>query len=147
VKEIRVETEIAAPAERVWQVLTNFDAYPNWNPFIPRIAGRAKTDANLDVRYQYPSGGGMSLKPRVTRVESGRELRWLGSLWGMAFLFQGDHYFAVEPLGRDRCRLVQQETVSGLLAPFYAKTIETSWKPGFEQMNEALKSRAEKIEA
>ncbi|MHB0874889.1 MAG: SRPBCC family protein [Anaerolineae bacterium] len=143
-KEIRVETEIAAPADRVWQVLTNFAAYPNWNPFIRRIEGRAKTDANLDVRIEYPTGGGMSFKPRVLRVQAGRELRWLGSLFGMPFLFRGEHAFTIEPLGKDSCRFVQQETVSGLLVPLYGKTIDGGWTQGFQQMNEALKARAEK---
>ncbi|MGH7326653.1 MAG: SRPBCC family protein, partial [Candidatus Rokuibacteriota bacterium] len=33
-KEIRTEIEIAAPAGRVWQVLTDFPDFSAWNPFI-----------------------------------------------------------------------------------------------------------------
>ena len=142
-KEIRVETEIAAPAERVWQVLTNFAAYPNWNPFIRSVEGRAKTDAILDVRIQPSSGRGLSLKPKVLKHDSGRELRWQGQAWGLPLLMQEEHTFTVEPLGKDRCRFVQRQSVAGLLSPLFAKTVDQDWKRGLEEMNQALKERAE----
>jgi len=44
VKELRSEIEIEAPTERVWGVLTDFAAYPEWNPFIRRVSGRAELD-------------------------------------------------------------------------------------------------------
>lgn len=34
-------TEIAAPAERVWAVLTDFRAYARWNPEITVVDGTA----------------------------------------------------------------------------------------------------------
>ena len=36
-RELRAEIEIAAPPERVWRVLSDFDAYPDWDPFIRSI--------------------------------------------------------------------------------------------------------------
>ena len=36
-KELRSQIEIEAPADRVWQVLTDFATYPEWNPFIRRV--------------------------------------------------------------------------------------------------------------
>src|SRR5208337_3854746 len=38
-KEIHTEIEINAPAEKVWKVLTDFAAYPEWNPFVRCGAG------------------------------------------------------------------------------------------------------------
>ena len=40
--QIRTEIDIAAEPEQVWDVLQNFDAYPEWNPFIPEIPGRSR---------------------------------------------------------------------------------------------------------
>ena len=34
------EIMIDASARRVWAILTDFEAYPTWNPFIRRIAGQ-----------------------------------------------------------------------------------------------------------
>jgi uncharacterized protein YndB with AHSA1/START domain len=41
VRELRSEIEIDAPPERVWAVVTEFAAYPEWNPFHPPDQRRA----------------------------------------------------------------------------------------------------------
>ena len=41
-KEIKTEILINATPEKVWTILTNFDNYPNWNPFIKSIKGEVK---------------------------------------------------------------------------------------------------------
>lgn len=35
----QLQAEVEASAERVWEVLTDFAAYPQWNPFIVKAAG------------------------------------------------------------------------------------------------------------
>lgn len=145
-KEIRAEVEIDAPAERVWQMLSNFAAYPNWNPFIRRISGRAKTDSRLEV-YMQPSGArGMSFKPVVRRCDANRELRWQSRLWGIPYLLDGEHHFIIEPVDNRRVRFVQRETFKGLLVPVFAGYLDRDVRRGFEEMNQALKAHAEKTQ-
>jgi uncharacterized protein YndB with AHSA1/START domain len=48
-KELRTEIEIAAPPERVWAVLADFDSYPEWNPFIRRIRGQPAAGSKLET--------------------------------------------------------------------------------------------------
>ena len=79
-KELRSEIEIEAPTERVWRVLTDFAAYPEWNPFIRRVSGRAEVGERLVVHMQPSGTRGMTFRPTVMKVEPGRELRWLGHL-------------------------------------------------------------------
>ncbi|NPV06820.1 MAG: SRPBCC domain-containing protein [Anaerolineae bacterium] len=141
-KEVRSEIEIDASPDRIWQILTNFSAYPEWNPFITRASGVAKTDARLSIRIEPPGGRAMTLKPRVLRTERNRELRWLGRLWGIGGLFEGEHALSIQPLDGGRARVVQQESFRGLLLPLLKGTVDATQK-GLEAMNQALKARAE----
>jgi uncharacterized protein YndB with AHSA1/START domain len=75
VKELHSEIEINAPAERVWEVLTDFASYPKWNPFITRISGEPTTGERLEVRIEPPGGRAMTFKPTVLKAEANREQR------------------------------------------------------------------------
>jgi hypothetical protein len=141
-KEIHTEIEINAPAEKVWRVLTDFAAYPEWNPFVRRVEGEVCVGARLHV-YIQPSGGkGMSFHPTVLVADIDREFRWLGHLW-LPGLFDGEHSLSIEPLGDGHVRFVQREQFRGLLLPFLSKMLDRDTRRGFEEMNRALKLRAE----
>ena len=145
-KEIRTEIEVNAPAERVWEVLTDLGSLPEWNPFMRRGSGEVKVGEKLAV-YLKPSGGmGMTIKPRVLKVEPSREFRWLGHLM-MPGIFDGEHIFEIEPSGDSGCRFVQREEFHGVLASLMLALIGKATRRGFEEMNQALKERAEKAAA
>jgi len=141
-KELRTEIEIQASDERVWQLLTDFVSFPQWNPFIRRAKGEAKVGARLEVHIQPSGASGMTFKPTVLKAEPNRELRWLGRLL-MPGLFDGEHIFTIETLGANRVRFTQREVFTGILVPLLARRLDTDTRRGFEEMNQALKSRAE----
>lgn len=141
-KEICAETEINAPAERVWALLTSFGTYPEWNPFIRRIRGEPRKGVRLEVRIHLPGMRGMTFQPIVLCAEPNRELRWQGRLWTPG-LFDGEHSFTIEPIGPNRVRFVQREVFNGLLVSLLARSLETDTRRGLEGMNRALKQRAE----
>lgn len=141
-KEVHSEIEIDASPERVWHLLTDFDSFPQWNPFIRRASGEAKTGARLEVFIQPSGARGMAFRPTVLKAEPKRELRWLGRLV-LPGLFDGEHIFTIEQLAENRVRFVQREIFSGLLVPLFARSLDTDTQRGFEEMNQALKTRAE----
>ena len=140
--QLHTEIEIEATPERVWEILTDFPAYPAWNPFIPHISGPGTVGSRLDVQLQPSGGRGMRLRPEVLAAAPPQELRWVGHT-GVPGLFDGEHRFRIEPLAADRVRFVQEERFSGVLAPLVLRFIEHSTRQGFESMNLALKARAE----
>jgi hypothetical protein len=142
VKELRSQVEIEAPAERVWQVLTHFDAYPDWNPFIRRVNGRPEVDEQLVVRMRPSGTKGMTFRPTVLKAEPNRQLRWLGHLL-VPGLFDGEHIFEIEELDEDRVLFTQREIFRGLLVPLLARSLDRETQRGFEEMNRALRERAE----
>ena len=141
-KELHSEIEIKASAERVWRLLTDFASYPEWNPFIRQISGEPITGERLEVRIEPPGGRGMTFRPTVLNAEDNRELRWLGHLL-VPGLFDGEHSLTIQPLEENRVRFVQREGFKGLLVPLFARSLENNTQRGFEEMNRALKERAE----
>ena len=144
-REVRSEIEIEAPAERVWNLLTDFSRFPEWNPFIRKASGQPKVGERLEVNLQPSGTRSMTFKPIVLKADSGRELRWIGRLL-IPGLFTGEHSFTIEQLGGKRVRFVQSERFTGLLVPLLRGSVNDA-RRGFEEMNQALKERAELSEA
>ena len=143
-KELHSEIEIDASPECVWGVLTDFPSYPQWNPFIRRISGEFEVGRRLEVRLEPPDSRGITLRPTVLRAEPNRLMRWVGHLF-VPGLFDGEHTLATEPLGENRVRFVQHEAFKGVLVRLLARSLDKNTLRGFEEMNVALKERAEAL--
>lgn len=141
-REIATTVDVDATPDRVWEVLTDFPAYPEWNPFITRIAGELSPGQKLDVTMRPEGSRGMGFKPTLLVADAPRELRWLGRLL-VPGIFDGEHLFRVEEIGPGRTRLNQFERFTGVLAPLLLLFLEKGSRAGFESMNAALKRRSE----
>jgi hypothetical protein len=141
-KELYSEIKIRAAAPQVWQLLTNFAGFPQWNPFIRWAKGELKVGAQLEVRIQPSGTNGMTFKPTVLKCEPNQELRWLGHLL-IPGLFDGEHIFVIETIEANLVRLIQREVFTGLFVPILLRTLGKDTQRGFEEMNRALKAIAE----
>ena len=136
--------EIEASPAAVWTTLTDLGSFPAWNPFILKIDGELRTGARLAVTIQ-PSGHRAStFRPTVLAVEPERELRWLGRFL-IPGLFDGEHSFRLEGIPRGT-RLTQAERFSGILVWLSRRALDST-ESGFQRMNEAVKARAEQVQA
>ncbi|KAB1191203.1 MULTISPECIES: SRPBCC domain-containing protein [Haloferax] len=142
--QLSTSIDIDAPAETVWEVLTDFDSYPEWNGYT-HIAGTPEVGATLVVSPGPKAGRLPTFKPTVLQADDG-ELRWLGHLF-VRGLFDGEHRFVVEDLGEGRSRLTQSETFSGILVGVVNRLFGADTRRNFEAVNEALKARAEALVA
>ncbi len=141
-RHIERSVTINTSADRIWQILVDFARYPEWNPFVTSVAGEPIVGKRLRVRLRPPGGMDMTFEPRVLVASPGRELRWIGRLF-FPGLFDGEHRFTIEPIAGNSCRLVQAEKFTGLLVSLFGKGFDATGA-GFEQMNQALKARAER---
>ena len=103
-RKLETDIAIAASPEQVWDVLIDFDAYPEWNPFITSIAGLAQPGERLAVALTLAGGRTINMRPRVQDVEPARRFAWLGHL-GVRGVFDGAHEL-VAATGRERHRVV-----------------------------------------
>ncbi len=140
-KELRTEIEIGAPKERVWDMLTDFEAFTDWNPFLQKATGTPAVGERLEIYIKPPGGMGMTIKPTVKTSDPGKEFRWRGKLL-VSGLFDGEHVFELRPTDGG-CRLVHREEFTGILVAPMLALIGKKTRQGFEDMNAALKQRAE----
>jgi demethylmenaquinone methyltransferase/2-methoxy-6-polyprenyl-1,4-benzoquinol methylase len=140
---IAAEVEVDAPPERVWEVLTDFAAYPEWNPFMFSVEGAAETGAHLQIAMQRRGGMVLRFRARVLVSDAPRELAWTGEgLKGhLPGLVRGERRVVIDPLANDRSRLRMRTTFSGLLAPLMGWL--ERYREAFGEMELALKARAE----
>jgi hypothetical protein len=147
--DLHVEIEINASPERVWEVLTDFSSYPQWNPFIREISGKPEDGARLRAVMHPPDARPSTFRPKVISARSPNyqppfQFRWRGSLF-IPGIFDGEHYFILEPLGPNKTKFIHGEKFTGLLVSYlWERLLHTKVRRGFGEMNLALKERAEK---
>lgn len=142
-KEIKTQITIEAAPDRVWEVLTDFEKYSGWNPFIKSIQGKVHTGEKIIVRLEPPGAKGMTFKPRVLAFDKNEQFRWIGHLF-FPGLFDGEHRFELIDNGDGTTTFIQAEKFKGILVRMLSKMLDGSTLNGFKAMNEHLKIEAEK---
>lgn len=52
-RELVLSIEVDSSIDVVWEVLTNFQNYPNWNPFITSISGELLPKKVLNITMNF----------------------------------------------------------------------------------------------
>ncbi|QHT68254.1 SRPBCC domain-containing protein [Rhodocytophaga rosea] len=143
-KTVRTEITIHAPAEKIWNILMDFEQYPYWNPFIKKISGEKKQHGKLEAFIQPEGQSGMRFRPTIQKYEPNREFQWLGNLW-FSGIFDGRHSFKLIPLENGSTLFIHAEQFTGLLVTPLWRMLYAPTLKGFESMNVALKQRAETL--
>jgi len=138
-KELRTQVRIDATPEKVWQILSDFEQYPEWNPFVKKVIGKPEVGKTIQVFLP-----GMKFHPEVLVFDTSREFRWKGKLF-FSGLFDGEHYFILERNTDGSTTFIHGEKFSGILLPLLARSLDKDTRAGFEAMNLALKERCEQV--
>lgn len=139
---IRAEVEICAPAERLFAILTDLAAYPEWNPFTPRVEStlRPGDPVHLHVRLRGPR---MAHRVEiVTANEPPHRLCW-GMKMGARWLMAAERCQTLTPLDEGRTRYVNEDVFRGFLSPLVSWVFRAALQRGFDDVAMALKKRAE----
>ncbi len=131
--------DIPASPATVWQVLTETDQYPEWNPFMTELSGRLAVGQRLTVTIR-PGRRSMTFRPTVLAIEEGTLVRWRGRP-RVPGVFDGEHELRLEATPDGGTRFVQREAFTGLLVPLLRRVLDDT-ETGFADMNAALRNRA-----
>lgn len=128
---------IDAPAMKVWQILTNAEAYPDWDPGMIRLEGEI-APGNKITAYTKISPD-RAFPVTVTEFDPGRKMVWASKM--PLGLFKGARSFVLTEKdgGID---FYLEEEFGGILLPLIGRTIP-DLQPSFEDFARGLKTRAE----
>lgn len=127
---------INALPDAIWKILTQSEAYPEWEPNTTKIEGTIGPGQKVTVHTKLSS---RAFPLKVTAFEAGRRMVWTG---GMPLgLFKGERTFSLTPKG-ESTEFSMVEVFSGPLLFLIGKTIPDLTE-SFNQFAKALKERAE----
>ena len=143
-KTIETNIVIDSTPEKIWDVLTNFEEYELWNPFMTKVVGNAILGSKIEVNIKTISGKNRSYYPIITKFETNKELRWKGKSF-LPGVFDGERVFVLEKSDDDKVSFSHKEIFSGLGVKLVGNKLDENLREGFVRMNEALKVRAENL--
>lgn len=129
---------VEASRERIWSLLTEFDGYGEWNPYITRASGNASEGTTLQLRVEPQGEDAEELSAKVLIVHPRRKLEWQTRKL-VPGLLDHEQIFRVLPAGPNRFRLVQEARFEGVLTLFVDLDGE---RRGLALMLQALADRA-----
>lgn len=133
-KTFHVESIIKAPPEQVWAVLTDTQAYPEWNPVFVEVQGAYAQGTKVLNKVRDPDGNIMEMTASVKTLTKARELRQKGGLPGVITF---DHQWILEPVDGGT-KVTQHEVDRG----FYLWFWNSDWiEPAYRSVNDALENR------
>jgi hypothetical protein len=133
---------IAASPDVVWNILTDFERWPDWNPSIPDIRGSAQRGSTVSMTLVMPGRPSAKVMATLTEVEPLSRLCWHGNV-GADWLFSGTREFTLEPQPDGTVHVTHVEDVRGLLFPVFRAVMGSAIQHHHDGLNEALKRRAE----
>ena len=128
---------IAADPDAIWGILTDAQAYSQWESGVVRVEGRIAPGEKMKVVSE--ANLSRAFPVRVTEFEPGRRMVWSG---GMPLgLFRGVRKFTLEPAGT-ATSFTMREEYTGPFLPLIWRSMP-DLQPSFDKFAAGLKQRAE----
>jgi uncharacterized protein YndB with AHSA1/START domain len=128
---------IQATPERVWSVLTDAAAWPNWDSGVTKVDGRVALGEKLTVAVE--ANPGRSFPVKVVQLSAPERMVVLGGM--PVKLFTGRRTYSLVPEGNGT-RFTMREEYTGPLTGMMIKSIP-DLGPSFRRFAEGLKQRVE----
>lgn len=142
-----VTVEITAPAAFVWDVLTDFARYPQWNPYTVAVSTSLEIGTPIDLTLPNPDGSDGTFVNRewVRVVDPPHHLRYDTAEEMPGIFAVRDQW--ITSLDVDHCAYHTTDTISGKYADKVMEMTGDWVKAGFDSVAHALKARVEALAA
>ncbi|HCM27745.1 MAG: hypothetical protein A2Z99_16480 [Treponema sp. GWB1_62_6] len=141
-KSLSSEIQIGAPIDLVWKVLTDFANWKDWNPMVTRAEGDAAVGSKLRITMRGPDGkDAMKYEANVITSSAPKSFRWRATAMA-GFMLTNDRVFELREED-GRTVFTNREEFKGLMLPLFSGKMSEFVVPMLEEMNKALKAKAE----
>jgi uncharacterized protein YndB with AHSA1/START domain len=137
--------EIDACAAEVWSVITDLDAYGEWNPFVVACRSTLVVGDPIDMKVRLFESFTQKQRETILEHEPGKRLAYgvaglpLGALSSL-------RSHEVHTLDANRTRYRSHFELDGWLAPLVQALLGTRLRKGFDGMTRALADRAQSMQ-
>lgn len=142
---LRIEHRVGiqAPAEVIWEVISDLGSWEQWNALYPKASGEIRIGSVLDITLALPGQAPQQIRPTVMEWVPNEQLHWrLSTLGGLVKTIR---FFEIESLAEASCIVSNGEILGGLMGPRIGKRMGRAIYRGFAEMDDALKARAEAL--
>lgn len=141
---IRFEISIDAPAETVWDVVSDLARYREWNPFVIDASSTFEVGSPIRMRVRLFPWFPQKQTETITEYVAGQKVCW-GLKGGGSPALRSRRCQTVETAEGGRTRYVSDFQLTGWLAPLMMAILGRNLEAGFRGMSMGVKARAEEL--
>lgn len=138
---------VPAPSTVIWEVLSDLDRWPEWNPIYPKITGALRIGQKLEITEAFADTPPKVIRPTVVDWVPNSQILW--SLSETSGFIKRIRYIEIEQYDEEdtACILSNGEIYDGLIGSRLGKNTRRRLRTGFEAFNLACVERVAKLMA
>jgi uncharacterized protein YndB with AHSA1/START domain len=131
------EIEIPAAATVVWEVVTDFERWPSWNPDVKSMSMQGAVAAGSEFRWKAGPG---TITSTIRRVEPPRLIAWTGRTLGIRAI----HFWWLDPRGDGVTFVRTEESYGGVVARLLRRPLQKTLDRALDDGLRHLKDEVER---
>jgi hypothetical protein len=142
-RAVEHRTGVQAPAEILWEVISDFAAWGGWNPIHPRIEAALRIGTPVSVDLVVEGQPAKTIEAVVQDWVPYEQLHWRSTR--MRGLITAIRYLEIERMSDTGSTFSNGELFMGPLVRLVSRDERRRLKAAYTRMGEAVKARAEAL--
>jgi uncharacterized protein YndB with AHSA1/START domain len=138
-RSIHTEIRIDATPTQVWEVMTDFETYPEWSKVFVGLEGDFRDQGVVTVSFQLKKK--LQTYEHVLNVVDGTSFSWSDPF---AAGMRDHHVYRLEALPDGRTLFVQEDEAKGGATWLFGRTVTRFQEENYPLYNRALKAEVER---
>ena len=132
---------VQTPAPVIWEMVSDINGWPAWNPLYPKASGEIQFGSVLELEVAIPGEKPRTIRPKIRDWTPNEQIIW--DLQLMGGLIRSTRYIEIETLDNGNCIFSNGEIFEGLGMGLIGRQVRRRIKAGFTAFGETVRDRAE----